>query len=231
MRFGDRLRIARTKSNLTQGQLADMMGTKCNSVSNWEKGVSKPYADMLPPLCNILGIDANWLLGFNDSEETPALAPAALRVGKAYEKAPQRDQRTVENVLEPYMESDTTYTCVALSQQPCAAGTGAYLGPEEFEMVDVDASKLPRGAKFGVPISGDSMEPVYHDGDIAIIGGDAPRVGQVGLFTMDGMGYLKRLGNGVLESLNAAYEPIPMDDSIRCNGRVLGTLTAEDVRR
>ena len=80
-------------------------------------------------------------------------------------------------------------------------------------------------------IKGDSMEPKYHDGEIAIIAKDPPDIGQVGLFTYGGCGYIKKRGDGVLISLNPKYDDIPITDDVIINGRVLGTITWEDVRQ
>ena len=39
---------------------------------------------------------------------------------------------------------------------------------------------------------------------------------------MDGQQWVKELGEGVLLSHNPDYEPRPMTEGIRCQGRVLG---------
>lgn len=111
------------------------------------------------------------------------------------------------------------------SLQPASAGTGIFLGPEEFETIYIQKNDLTRRASFGVPVSGDSMEPVYHNGDILLLErAEDIRIGEVGVFTINGEGYVKERGDGELISLNPAYKPIPMNESIRCNGRVIGIL-------
>lgn len=111
------------------------------------------------------------------------------------------------------------------SYQPASAGTGIYLGPDEFETIYVQENPLTRKASFGVPVSGDSMEPDYHDGDVLLVErADDIKIGEVGVFTIDGDGYVKQRGDGELISLNPAYDPIQMSERIRCNGRVIGIL-------
>lgn len=114
-----------------------------------------------------------------------------------------------------------------ISEQSAAAGHGAYLGPESFQIIDVLDNDMTHRAGFAVPVSGDSMEPKYHDGDILLIVKEQVEMGEIGLFTLDGCGYVKKLGDGELISLNPEYEPIPLDDSIICNGKVVGTLPKE----
>ena len=111
-----------------------------------------------------------------------------------------------------------------VSGQPASAGTGVYLGPDGFTECMVNEEDVA-GADFGVPVSGDSMEPLFHDGDIILISMSSEvELGDIALVTMDGCGYVKKLGEGVLISLNPNYEPIPVTEDCRINGKVVGTL-------
>jgi len=149
---------------------------------------------------------------------------------------PENDLLREVTCLDDDLKRNDNLWCISyvkwrISEQAAAAGNGIYLGPETFTEYEVDESKLPRGAAFGVPISGDSMEPEYKDGEIAIISKDFPEVSQVGLFTYDGNGYIKKLGEGVLESLNHEYDDILITDDVIINGRVIGVITWDDVRK
>jgi len=159
-------------------------------------------------------------------------APPAHRIARAYDRADDHTQRVVEVTLSPYMEEDSiAYERFRISEQSAAAGSGVYLGPEEFTEYDVDSSKLPRGAFFGVPIRGDSMEPQFHDGDIAIVSKDEPGEGDAGVFIMGGDGYIKKRGKNMLISLNKEYKDIRITDEVRTCGKVIGTITWGDVRK
>ena len=73
-----------------------------------------------------------------------------------------------------------------------SAGTGSFLDEGGFENISVIAAQVPAGADFGIYISGDSMEPYYHDGNIAWVHECKElSVGDVGIFTYDGNGYIK----------------------------------------
>ena len=72
----------------------------------------------------------------------------------------EQDSRTIEF---PDMAT------VKISEQPMAAGSGVYLGPESFTEYRVQDNELIRRTAFAVPVSGDSMEPKFHDGDIALV--------------------------------------------------------------
>ncbi len=60
--FGTRLRAARKEMMLTQKALADKVGAKHNSVSDWENGKNMPDPDTIVSLCEVLGLDAGYLL-------------------------------------------------------------------------------------------------------------------------------------------------------------------------
>ena len=53
---GDRIRAYRKARELSQPQLAAMLGITKNSITNWETGVSRPELSMIPKLCQALGI-------------------------------------------------------------------------------------------------------------------------------------------------------------------------------
>ena len=111
-----------------------------------------------------------------------------------------------------------------ISTQSVAAGTGIYLDEDSFEDIVVALNDKTRRASFYVPVSGDSMEPRYRDGDILMVENASVRPGEIGVFTLGGSGYVKVCGRSELISLNPAYAPIPFDDSIVCHGRVIGAL-------
>ena len=53
-----------------------------------------------------------------------------------------------------------------VSELPVSTGLGAFLESEMFQQIQVPASSVPAGAEFGIYVSGDSMEPRYHSGQI-----------------------------------------------------------------
>ena len=61
--FGEIIRNARKSLGLTQRQLADQIGVSNTSVSNWEKGLSRPDADLIQKLCAVLHLQPNDIYG------------------------------------------------------------------------------------------------------------------------------------------------------------------------
>jgi transcriptional regulator with XRE-family HTH domain len=75
MSLGDNIKNARIKKGLSQKELADLISNENikfgnTAISNWENGTSKPDADTLCLLCGALGVDANYLLGWEEMKAT-----------------------------------------------------------------------------------------------------------------------------------------------------------------
>ena len=93
---------------------------------------------------------------------------------------------------QPKVVSILKYIDMPVSNLAVSAGTGEFLEEGNFEMVSFPEKSVPKGADFGVRVSGDSMEPVYHDGQIVWVEEcEKLAVGEVGIFVYDGDGYLK----------------------------------------
>ena len=117
---------------------------------------------------------------------------------------------------------------VEITWEPVSAGTGNYLEDSVKETYDV-GHLAPEQTDFGVRISGDSMEPLYHTDDVAWIQKkDSLANGEIGIFYLNGNTYIKELHDeldGVyLISLNQKYRPIQVleSDSFKIFGKVIG---------
>lgn len=61
MSFGSRLKEKRESLNITQPQLAEMLGVSKGAIGNWETDVNSPRSTLLYDLFDILHCDANYL--------------------------------------------------------------------------------------------------------------------------------------------------------------------------
>ena len=78
-----------------------------------------------------------------------------------------------------------------------------------------------------IRVSGDSMEPRFHDGDQVLVQHTANiRPGEIGIFVTGDMGYIKEFRQEGLRSLNPEYPLMRFSDmdEVRCIGRVIGTM-------
>ena len=114
---------------------------------------------------------------------------------------------------------------------PVSAGLGVDLLAQDGdpETISVPATPTTRRADFSVLVAGDSMEPMFSDGDIVLVEQEQEQEvpeGQVGIFAVNGAGYIKKAGRRKLISANKKYDDISIgpDDSVRCFGLVIGKL-------
>jgi len=67
--LGQKIKRARQNADLTQKQLAELIGAKHNSVSNWEKGVSKPSQQLRLQIAQITGTPPEELTEIKDAPQ------------------------------------------------------------------------------------------------------------------------------------------------------------------
>ena len=63
----DALRSIRKKHHMTQGELADKIGVKHNTISDYETGYSKPNAVRLIKIANVFNVSLDYF--FEEGEE------------------------------------------------------------------------------------------------------------------------------------------------------------------
>lgn len=80
--IGNRIRQYREKKKLTQKQLADLIGVSNSRISNWEKGINRPDADIIADICRALDVSPSVLLDVRLS--TDELNDKERRIIKAY---------------------------------------------------------------------------------------------------------------------------------------------------
>ena len=116
---------------------------------------------------------------------------------------------------------------VVLYELPVSAGVGTFLDGIGTSDILIPDNAKTGDADYALRISGNSMEPKYHNGDILLVEEtDGVEVGEAGIFILDGAGYFKIFGGDRLVSLNPEYKDIPLRDftEVSCCGRVIGKL-------
>ena len=134
-----------------------------------------------------------------------------------------------DRLTAAYTSGDNTFARIPLPlyDLPVSAGTGTMLDEESAVEISVRDNSLTREADFALRISGESMEPRYHDGDILLVQEvDVLEYGDLGIFILDGCGFFKIYANDRLRSLNPEYGDILLKDfnDVRIAGRVIGKL-------
>lgn len=63
MQLNEKLILMRKESNITQKQLAKLLGIGQSTISQWEKGQALPAYDAIVKLCDYYDISADFLCG------------------------------------------------------------------------------------------------------------------------------------------------------------------------
>ena len=237
MALTDRLKEARLANGFTQESLAHKIGVAKSTYTGYEKGHSEPSMLMLIRIMDTLGVDANFLLQdeIKARHENNATPDEMEKIVKKYRALDGHGKKMVDFTIEeetnrmmaasPQLASgdaETIQFSVTEYEDPMSAGTGQPAG-YGYGTNLLLIKEPPRGTSYVAPIAGNSMEPTYHNGDRLFIQACYEiNVGEIGIFFMDGQQWVKELGEGVLLSHNPKYEPRPMTEDIRCQGRVLG---------
>ena len=228
MELGEIIAEFRKKSGLNQFRLAEKLNDLGFNISNqavskWEKGSTLPNAKQFLALCKVLNIkdiygtfmsdDDGILKGLNKEGREKALEYIELlRISGKYAKC---------------SAEKCSVRMLPLYTLPVSAGTGQFLDGDDYEMVEA-GEDVPNGSNFGVKVSGDSMEPEFHDGQTVWVRQQRSLMtGEIGIFLYDGNAYLKQLvaknESVALHSLNPKYSDIIISAELplRVLGKVL----------
>ena len=226
---GQILRDLRIKKGLTQSEIADILGMTQQAYQRYEYGTSEPNADGFSFLADFYHVTTDYLLGREKKSKKMTLTDAELEAAllEAYRTFPEDVRRDfLDHIRNAVLAERGDIQCITkrFISNRVSAGFGAILDDSEnWETVLVPLTNDSRDADFILRVCGDSMEPEYSDGDYVLVKQqDTIEQGEIGIFCVDGEGYIKQLGNNVLISLNKKYPEIPLDDSSRCFGIVLG---------
>lgn len=155
---------------------------------------------------------------------------AAVQAKKAEETAPSaaderpNSQKPLPFPNEPEQDEEEKFY-VDICSLPTSAGTGVYLDDSSTEPLQIVHTDIAERANYAVRVSGDSMTPMYRSGDIVLVETcPSVEVGEIGIFVVDGEGFIKKYGGDRLISLNPKYKDMLLKryESVYCRGRVLG---------
>ena len=230
--IGSRIKEYRLLKGMTQQDIADALGESSGRVIyNWEKGIGRPDCDKLAKLCDLLGVSADELIGCKSMAQRPTATEWTTL--QKYRALDEHGKEVVDYLIDSEYKRVATITRKSKPRMlkmdhymlPASAGTGNFLDSDLAEELLVPESAEAEQADFVISVSGDSMDPTYHDGEKVFVEKcDSVDIGEVGIFVVNGDACIKELGNKCLISHNEKYKPIILteNDSIDCCGRVIG---------
>lgn len=240
MELGEYISKYRKEAGITIEELALRSGVPKGTINKIIAGTTKsPTLDTVQSLAAALDKTITDFIDHCPST-TPAFTHEETSIIKKYRVLDAYGKRAVSsvldveydrmtNIVEEGPEKGITYiNCYDLA---VSAGLGEPWSSDDGykTRLEIPSQQVPEKASYCARVNGDSMEPAYHDGDIVFVqylDGGFVLAGEIGIFFLNGEGYMKRMGKGVLESLNPKYKPITIHDydDLRCQGRVLGKI-------
>ena len=232
MKTNEILKSLRQSKKLMQSDIAEILNVSLSSYQKYErdKNCVTPSIEVLTRIADYYNVTVDYLLGrecnpkrLNQRDEE--LEAAFIEV---YRSLPENVRKDILNGIKDTVLSMYSVQPQCISIQYIDAAASAGLGEllsdyEDAETVLVPLTPESRKADFVLRVHGDSMEPEYSDGDYVLVKQqDTIEQGEIGIFCVDGEGYIKQLGNNVLISLNKKYPEIPLNAESRCFGKVLG---------
>ncbi len=238
MSMVDRICELAHEKGISISALEKTLGLGNGIIGKWRK--QSPSCDKLKLVADYLNATIDYLLtGKKECSSTANLTPDEHELLQYFKKLSDKSKGIVlgraeqlaeledpianepEQVEEPTIQIKHSYYRVS-------AGTGFDL-PEgdDWEMIDIPDTPEARRADFAITIKGNSMEPVYFDGDIVLVKQQpAVELGEIGIFNIENNGYIKKFGGDRLISLNDAYDDIILseydEDRNHCLGKVIG---------
>ena len=97
--FGERLARLREDKGWLQRDLAFRVSVKANTISNWEKGISRPNLDQLCLLCQALSVTSDTLLGLDKTGMERTLNLKEQRILTAFRNATPELQNAMYQLL------------------------------------------------------------------------------------------------------------------------------------
>lgn len=204
-------------------------GTK-GVLGGWKKGIL-PNSEIVMNLSVLLNVPTDKLLF--GKERSPTLPEDELELLKYYKELPEKEQMKLigraSALAEVYREQvevpKPNIISINCSQNRVSAGICEELFDyEQWDMVDVIETPVSRKADFMLIVDGESMSPKFHDGDYVLVRQQpAVEIGQIGIFYVDGRGYIKKYDGDYLISINSDFDDINLEEKdVRCFGLVLG---------
>lgn len=248
MKIGNKLRELREKSGLTVKDVINELRRFDITISEktlygYESGKNSTNADMFLALCQIYNCK-NVIGEFSDSADEILFTndewniiekmrgidgygreTICMMLDREVERAKRlNEERRSKTIVELNGNTGSPERIIQYFQK-VSAGSGELIYEDISEQITIpDIPKYKRVA-YAVKVSGHSMEPKYHDGDMLLI---EPAcivdIGEIGIFNVDNKAYVKKRGETELISLNEDYQNIPLTNESRCMGLVIDTL-------
>ena len=218
----EKLKDRRKELKMTQKYIADQLGISYQAYSAWERGVKEPSKEKVKRLEQLLKVPKGYF--------------TEIEIVRLYNTLSNKGKNQVVEYTRNLVQKEKTQQVISVSEnlyeyhvyEKMSAGIGASVYDDtDYDIVYYDEELAHDFASW---VSGDSMEPKYHNGSVALIretGFDYD--GAVYAVVCNNQTYIKRVyreEKGLrLVSINPKYKDIfiSYDEDPRIVGVIVGS--------
>ena len=236
--YGSKVKKYRKKAGLTAQQLADALQITRSSIQNWECGLTRPDPEFLVRLFSILDVEPNEF--FEIGGIGSVLTEDEKKLVKNYRTLDEVSKNNLVAISETLSEqsrinmlknSIESMSLISDYSRLAAAGTGSEWEdyPDEEKVLLLNNYAVTQADEI-ITVSGESMEPQFHDGDRVLVKYCSEvRIGDIGIFFASGYGALiKQVSHDRLHSLNPEFDDVyPYEEGAKVIGKVLCKVTED----
>lgn len=224
----------RKQRGITQKELAKEVGITASTMTDYMKLRSAPSFGVIQKLADYFGVKKSDI-DTTFKEESINSSSAVLsksKIQSIYDELEPLEQRKVVTYAEKLRdeqekrrkakinevsEAISLYQVEVVSETAAACGFNYGFGYEDTDRETIEVDEKPPRHDIATKVSGDSMQPVYQDGDILYLvdKGLTTYNGDLAVIAYGDRSYFKRIytenGRLRLVSLNDKYEDIILD--------------------
>ena len=217
----EKLKARRKELKMTQKDIADRLGISYQAYSAWERGGKKPSKEKVKQLEQILNVQKGYF--------------TELEIVRLYNNLTDKGKNQALSYVRNLVQKEQCNNLISISEklyeyrvyEKMSAGIGSSVyNDQDYDTVYFDEELAHDFASW---VSGDSMEPKYQNGSVALIretGFDYD--GAVYAVVWNSQTFIKKVyreENGLrLVSINKDYKDIriPYDENPRIVGKIVG---------
>lgn len=229
--FSEKLAELRKAKHISLDKMAEELNSQYNTnisksmISRWEHGKTDPQMKYVRILADYFNVSSNEIMEYKDIDTKDSQKYKLLNIydqleptrkSNVYNYAANQLNKQKNNYSSSFLGDDKhlVYIYGAVS-----AGTGEYIPQDDDKPEKVIVEGVVPDHDFAVRVNGDSMEPVFNDGQIIYVNkldNVEVRNNQFVIAEVDGEFYVKKLklekGDVQLISLNKKYPNITIHE-------------------
>lgn len=191
--------------NTTIKALEIACGLGNGTIRRWDS--HSPSVETALAVARYFGVSLDYLCGLDKS------AAPVDGLSADIARLDAHGRKLVEAIVAVELEKPAPVETKIIPLFAAAAGPGEPVDGEPLDEYEVDADSP---AQFAVRISGDSMEPELHDGEIVLCKRKRPQTGELAVINVNGFMLVKQyiedgFGNIYLRSINRVRKALDVD--------------------